>query len=125
MSEIAFRQGDMPLAWKQLQICLTNFRDNEEPRVVAQCLRKAALYHKVEGRCKCAALLLGSVERMVQEQALALLRGEQQAYDALAADLRETLGKEAWQAAFAYGKTLTLGQAETLAFVCDTSGTWV
>lgn len=117
MAETAYRQGDISLALEQLRLCLGLFRDNEEARSVTQCLRKAARFHSAAGDYERAALLLGSVERRIRELVLELPLGEQEAYQALGADLRASMGTEAWQAAFARGQAFNFSDAEALAFV--------
>ncbi len=116
MADIAFRQGDTPLALEHLRLGLGVFQDNEEARSATQCLRQAATFHKSEGRNEQAAALLGHVERVTREQALAMSGREQSAYNDVARAARAALGEEAWQDAVSRGAALTTSEAESLAF---------
>ena len=116
MAEVAFRQGNLMVALEHLHLSYTIFQDIEEVRTAALCLCKAARFHIDEGRYEQAALLLGSVERRLREQALALTGMYQKYYDDLVIELRNILGEEAWQAASERGQTLAFEEVETLAF---------
>jgi predicted ATPase/transcriptional regulator with XRE-family HTH domain len=80
-------------------------------RGIAECLAGIAGLANSQGAAKRAARLFGALHRLLEETGIHLHPIDRREHDRYAAAARERLGQDAWNAAFAAGRALTLEEA--------------
>lgn len=119
---VAFHQAHRKEANTLVMKSLVLHQELDNKRGIAACLIGLACIAEDQGKLKQIARLLGSIERLLEVKAIPLIRDIvyekplfRTEYERLVAAARSALGAEAFEAALATGRALTLEQAIALA----------
>ena len=116
MAVLAFRQGSLEEALERLSLASALFKNLDEPRSMAQCLRLAAEYHLSANNPQRAAMILGHVERIHAEYEFAGMAEETAALEKLHVQLQTQLSASEAENFKKQGSIMTLEQAAEYAF---------
>jgi non-specific serine/threonine protein kinase len=105
------KQGDLREAHNLFARSLTLYRKLGEKNLITTCLGEIAVVNKLQERHDTAARLLGAAEAAREAAGIAVLPVSQTGYEAHVAELRARLGADAFAAAWAEGRALTLDEA--------------
>jgi tetratricopeptide (TPR) repeat protein len=111
LAAAARAQGDLEEAWGRLTESLSIERLAPHRLGVAQCLERLAPVLAAQGHAERAARLLGAAGAIREEIQAALAPIERDGYERGRALVREALGEEAFAAAWAAGRAMTLEEA--------------
>ncbi len=115
LGAVALHLGDLERAKTLLVDSLASFRKWGDAHGIAMCLRGFADVRQLQGHIEQAARILGFVEAWLQANQLNLVFFDRIMYERSVAVARAVLGEAAFDAAFAEGQQLTMGQAIELA----------
>ena len=119
MGYTAYQQGNLNLAALRFKESLSLLRMNPAGLDAAQVLAGLAWVANRKGDAGRATQLLGALESLRQTQELALHPANRTEYDRARADMRASLGEDAFQKVWAAGRTMTLEQAIAYALAED------
>jgi tetratricopeptide (TPR) repeat protein len=119
LGDVIFTQGDVAQAHELLAEALTLRRDMGWAEGTVEIVEAIARAVAAEGHPRRAARLLSAAAALRSNMRYPLRPAEQDAYDHTLAGLRDTLGAEAFDAAWAQGATLTAEQAVDAALTFD------
>ncbi len=108
---VSWRRGDHSRARALLEESLAMQRKVQEKRMIALCLERLAGVSATEGRPTEGAQLFGAAEALREAMGAPLAPVEQDEYDRSVAAAREALGEEAFEAAWAEGRAMTMEEA--------------
>jgi non-specific serine/threonine protein kinase len=108
---VAKEQGDITGAASSFKESLTIRRRSDSTGGSALCLVGLAGLAVIQGRPDRAARLFGAAEVLREHSGVALELTDRASYDASVAAARESLGKEAFAAAWESGRAMSLGDA--------------
>jgi len=111
LGHVAHDRGDDGRAAALYRDSLTLYRDVGEKLGLAGCLEGVAMVAQAQGRAAQAALLHGAAAGLRAALGAPLPPVERAAHERSATALRETLGEDAFAAAWAVGRALSLEQA--------------
>src|SRR5579864_1291279 len=103
-------EGDYASAHRLLEQSLRMMRGLRETRGIVACLEESANLAAAEGQTGWAAQILGATDRHRQEMGARAPFSDQVRYDHAIATARNTLGEDAFSAAYARGQAATLEQ---------------
>jgi tetratricopeptide (TPR) repeat protein len=112
---VCLHDGETTRARALLQSALAGQRASGEPRVLAFMAAAVGFVDVVEGQPARGARLMGQLERVFGELGARMDTADQPEWDRYTTRARAALGDEAYDMAFAVGRTLTSGQAMALA----------
>src|SRR5262249_31901918 len=112
---VATVQGDYASAHTLYEESLGLFRELGDKGGIANALQAFAALSAAQGQEKRVATVWGAVERLREEIGAPLPPNEREDYDRQVSSARLALGEEAFAAAWAEGRTMTLEQAIELA----------
>jgi tetratricopeptide (TPR) repeat protein len=107
MGRIACDDGNPLEAEQHLQECFRCFRKAGTRRILVLCLLLAAHIADLWGQPERCAVLLGAGKALREETSDRLIHGEARAESRLITSARHLLGDAKYEAAFAYGQTLS------------------
>ncbi len=114
---IARDQGRYADAYALNAECIALFREVGDHRVIMHTLSRIAGMAMLEGDAVRAARLFGATNNLLHQRGLKMPPANQKDYDHFRAIAQNTLGEEAYKAAWEDGSTLSLEEAIALALV--------
>jgi predicted ATPase/DNA-binding SARP family transcriptional activator len=115
LGDLSWESGDLAAAHAFYQEALTLRRRTPHKECLAECLEGLAGVAAGQGREERAARLLGAAEALRDAGGAVILPHRRPAFERLLADVRTALGEEAFAAAWAAGRALSLEEAIALA----------
>ncbi|MBI1741438.1 tetratricopeptide repeat protein [Candidatus Acetothermia bacterium] len=110
LGQVACRQGDYVRAWSLMKESLSIRREIGDKRGIARCLEDIADLAAAKGELERAARLLGAAEALRHAIGASLSPSSRADYDRIVTAVRAGLGEEAFAAARAHGRAMTLEQ---------------
>jgi predicted ATPase/class 3 adenylate cyclase/DNA-binding XRE family transcriptional regulator/catechol 2,3-dioxygenase-like lactoylglutathione lyase family enzyme len=111
LGDVAWKQGELSQAEGLMRESLMAYRELGDPRRCALVLESLAETAGAAGQGERAAHLLGAATALRERLGTPLTASSQADVEQAVAEARAALGEEAWAAAFAAGKALSLEQA--------------
>lgn len=111
LGDIARREDDYLGAWTFYRESLSLHRELARKLPTVSSLESIALLAQTQGKPQRAAYLLGATEILRESMGAPLPPVNKAEYDETVAAVRDKLGEQAYQAAWAQGRTMTLEQA--------------
>jgi tetratricopeptide (TPR) repeat protein len=110
LGRLALRAGKVQQAAGRMREMLSLVRTLGELQLAFECLEGLAMVHAAEGDGERAACLLGAAAAVRETVSAPQSPPERDEYESALAPARAALGEEAWAAAFASGRALSLEQ---------------
>jgi ATP/maltotriose-dependent transcriptional regulator MalT len=111
LGQLAQRRGDLPTALALLRQGLARSRELADPRRIANTLEYLVNVVAAAGQGEQAARLLGTATAVREAIGVPRPSVERAMTEQEVAEARRALGEEAWAAAFAAGRAMTLEEA--------------
>jgi tetratricopeptide (TPR) repeat protein len=115
LGHLASHQGNYRQAAARFQESLALLGEAGDKRDVARCLAGRGGLAVAEGQPECAARLLGAAAALLRNSGARLQPIDEAAFDRSVTAARTALGEDAFAAAWAEGRAMTLQQAMTYA----------
>ena len=111
LGRVAVAQGDLAAARRRYQECLTILQEIGSQKFLAACLEGLAALDAAQGAPRHAARLWGSAEVLREVMGTPLHPVYQANYEQVRAQVRATLGEQAFRTAWTEGRSVTPEQA--------------